>query len=63
MYYLVLYKDGTLNIFGRKQEKCCHQEGTKIFETSKDTTIVDISEWIGSCYQMCRKIKETTWEK
>ena len=56
-YYIVLFDDGCLEVYNRKPEKGHFRLGAQFYECEEDTTIVDISEWIGTMYRIERKIK------
>jgi len=56
-YYIVLFKDGVMEIFNRNPGRKAFRDDAKIYSCNEDTTVVDVSEWIGSNYIYDRKIK------
>jgi len=45
MYYIVLYKDGTMMPVISRPLKENHQKGARFFECDRDITLEDIGEW------------------
>lgn len=55
-YYIVLFKDGTMQIFNSLPEKENFGNLYGIYECEWMTNIRDISEWVGSKYKYGKKI-------
>ena len=55
-YYIVLFKDGSIQVYNKLPEKEHFASLHGIYECESRTTIQDISEWIGSNYKYGRKI-------
>jgi hypothetical protein len=56
--YIVLFDDGCLQIYNKKPNPEHFRSDARIWECDDDTTIIDISEWVGAGYRYTRKIKE-----
>ena len=50
-YYIILFKDGALNVFLRKPIKDHFQKDARFFEVPEHTRIDQISEWIAGQYK------------
>ncbi len=46
IYYLIVYKDGTLGIYGRAPNSEHHQKDAKCYQIPENVTIANLSECI-----------------
>lgn len=55
--YIVMFKEGTLMFFNKKQYPDHFRKDARFFEAPDDLQIIEICEWCGRCYDH-PKIKE-----
>ncbi len=56
---IVLFKDGSLQLFANPVESHHFAEGAKCYEVLETTHIIDICEWIGKGYKETSSIYRT----
>ncbi len=57
-FYIVLFKDGSLKIFKKKQDKAQLEPGMKQFVCSSNVTVQDLNIWASKDYKGFRTIQE-----
>lgn len=57
-FYIILFKDGSLKIYKRKQEQPKIPQGARQFECSSNVTVQDLHAWANNGFKDLRTIKE-----
>ena len=57
-FYIVLYKDGSLKIFKKKQDKAQLESDTRQFACSSNVTVQDLNVWASNGFKGFGSIQE-----
>jgi hypothetical protein len=60
--YIVLFKDGALQFFNRRQRESDFQKGSEIYAVSNDCRPSDVCEWVANGYSNNKYICASKWE-
>ena len=57
-FYIVLFKDGSLKIFKKKQDKAQLEPDARQFACSSNVTVQDLNVWASNGFKGFRAIQE-----